>query len=141
MKNHEQPRQRLKILRYEIGLTQQQLAARCGLSGSYIIAVENAQLSMSRSLAEAIAVATGIGPEWLLGNEGKTAEPLTPFGMRYTREYFRTVFDRKKWLRQDFDPDGDEAADINALCHEVSEVLRTAYAAGKLPLGLYFIKT
>ncbi|MEY2485969.1 MAG: hypothetical protein QOH39_1617 [Verrucomicrobiota bacterium] len=95
---------------------------------------------MTRSLAETIAVATGVGPDWLLGVKGKAEQPLTPFDMHYTRDYFRTVFDRKKWLIRDFDPDGDEAAGINALCHELSEVLRTAYAAGKFSLGLYFIK-
>src|SRR5438046_2167714 len=66
------PRLRLKALRKEIQLTQEKLAARCGMSYPYILAVETGRLPLTSSLAEAVSCANRYFSCLAVGQRGWT---------------------------------------------------------------------
>jgi DNA-binding XRE family transcriptional regulator len=134
------PHLRLKALRREIQTTQEKLAEWLGLSGSYIIAVETGRLPMTVPLANAIACTTGIGPAWLLGEEGKDSEPLTPVGRPYTRAYFLRAFAKRNLPFREIDPDGDESSQIHLQCHRLTKVMRAACRRDRLPIATHFFE-
>ncbi|HEY5043688.1 MAG TPA: helix-turn-helix transcriptional regulator [Verrucomicrobiae bacterium] len=71
---------RLAILRHEIGITQRQLAQRAELSLPYIKKLEQGKKPMSKRPAVALAIATGVDWQWLVG-KGKSLPIAARLGM------------------------------------------------------------
>jgi len=109
------------------------------MSYPYIVAVETGRLPLTSSLAEALSCATGIAPNWLLG-EGRPSDPITPFGMSYTRDYFITNFQRRHIMPDAMDLDGDESREIHDRCHELTQLMRVAYRKRRFAVALYFLR-
>jgi len=130
---------RLKALRKEIGLTQADLAARSGVSYPYLLAVETGQRELSLSLAESIACATGVGPLWLLGTEGKASHPLTPTGGSYTRENFLSAFGKSEPLAE-IDPNDEDSAETLRQSHQLTALMRAARRKRRFPVAAYFFR-
>src|SRR5437868_4367959 len=93
--------ERLKAMRKIIGLTQQELAGRVGVSYPSILAVETGQRPMTKRLAMLIACATDICPVWLMNDAASPAKPLTTLQQPYTREYFQTRFGHRARLTKE----------------------------------------
>ncbi len=133
-----QPHERLKLLRKIIGLTQEQLAPRIGKSYPYLLSIECGQREMSGAVADLLARATGINPDWLLG-DGSTTSPKDCLGRAYTKDLW----------------DGQYAAPapilgklpftsrhlISMLTFHVVRVLRAAVRKGRFGVAQYLVTT
>jgi transcriptional regulator with XRE-family HTH domain len=70
------PKERLKILRNMMGLTQKELAERLNLSWYQLKDLESGRVKISPSLAKLIFYETGFNIEWLLEGKGKMKSDL-----------------------------------------------------------------
>jgi transcriptional regulator with XRE-family HTH domain len=130
------PNLRLKALRKELNISQAKLAERSGVSYPYLLSVEIGQRALSLPLAETISCATGIGPMWLLGREGKISQPLTPTGRPYTLEYYVSAFEQHKEALKEINP--DEQAEIGRQSRKLRAFMQAACRKRRFPLAIYF---
>lgn len=77
----------LAVLRRAIGLGQQQLAARLGVSQSFIQKIELSERTLTREIARRMADYTSVDIDWLLAGDYRQPPPAATGG-RLTRERF-----------------------------------------------------
>jgi len=113
----------LAVLRYIIGLNQQELADLCGCSRPIIESVELLRRPFTKKLAMKIADATGVSIEWLLDGNAEAPPEAGPYP---ARRYFQ---------RGSVIPRGDRSLDeygkaifsVNTLSSDARHPERTAY--------------
>ena len=66
---------RLKNMRLDIGMTQEQLAQEIGLSGNYVSEIEQEKKSPSEPIYLAIELKFGVNGDWLKKGTGKKYVP------------------------------------------------------------------
>lgn len=86
------PKNRLALLRDEMGITQAMLAQRTGLSLPYIKKLEQGAKPLSKRPAVAVGIATGVDWRWLTGR-GKSEPIMARLGL--TKAEITTAFKSK----------------------------------------------
>ena len=102
-----EPKHTLAVLRRTIGLKQKELADLVKCSMPTIQAVEYGKLPLSAALAERVALETGAGLDWLLGNDAG-APPVDSGGRPVTQD----TFVETRAARTRPQPGGDDVARI-----------------------------
>lgn len=64
----------IKLIRTKLGLSQEELAAKCNLHRTYISSVERAKRNVSIDNIEKIALALNVSPSQLLEGDGSDCE-------------------------------------------------------------------
>lgn len=141
MSKKRDPHLRLKALRKIVGMTQQKLAEKCGVSYPYLLAVETGQRPISEKLARRISFATGVSKDWLLYAPGTTDRPFDAYGTYDEKSFARHCqFDASRYPGHDFGDVGDEMLISSDAIWELGAALRAAWRQGKFNVAALMVR-
>jgi transcriptional regulator with XRE-family HTH domain len=141
MAQKKTPHLRLKKLRKIIGMTQQKLAEKCGVSYPYLLSVETGQRPMSEKLAKRISFATGVSKDWLMYALATTDRPFDSYGTYDEKSWARHCqFDASRHPGCDFGDVGDEMLISNDAIDELGVALRAAWRLGKFNVAALMVR-